>query len=43
MALSSTEMEYVAFTEVVKEGLWVRRMIGEIGSAQKTLTVHCDD
>ena len=37
------ETEYVALIEVVKEGLWVRRMIGKLGLAQKTLTVHYDN
>ena len=34
VALSSTEAEYVALTETVKElALWVKGMIGELGLA----------
>jgi hypothetical protein len=30
VATSSTEAEYIACTEAVKEGLWICRIIGEI-------------
>ena len=43
MALSLTEAEYVALTKAVKEALWVKGMIGELGLAQKTFMVHCDN
>ncbi|RVW78953.1 Retrovirus-related Pol polyprotein from transposon TNT 1-94 [Vitis vinifera] len=43
VALSLTEAEYVALTKAVKEALWVKGMIGELGLAQKTFMVHCDN
>ena len=43
VALSLTEAEYVALTKAVKEALWVKGMISELGLAQKMFMVHCDN
>lgn len=42
IALSSTEAEYVALTEAVKEALWLRGFISELGFVQKKVSIHCD-
>ncbi|KAH9650187.1 hypothetical protein KPL70_026271 [Citrus sinensis] len=42
VALSTTEAEYTAATEAVKEALWLKGMIEELGVSQKTVEVHCD-
>ncbi|KAH9782190.1 Integrase catalytic domain-containing protein [Citrus sinensis] len=42
VALSTTEAEYTATTEAVKEALWLKGMIEELGVSQKTVEVHCD-
>ncbi|KAH9754884.1 Integrase catalytic domain-containing protein [Citrus sinensis] len=34
--------EYTAATEAVKEALWLKGMIEELGISQKTVEVHCD-
>ena len=31
VALSTTETEYMAVTEAVKEAIWLRRLFGELG------------
>ena len=41
-ALSTTEAEYIAATEGVKEALWLRGLVNELGLAQDTLVVFCD-
>ncbi|KAH9698871.1 Integrase catalytic domain-containing protein [Citrus sinensis] len=42
VALSTTEAEYTAATEAVKEALWLRGLITELGMTQETVEVHCD-
>ncbi|KAH9703748.1 Integrase catalytic domain-containing protein [Citrus sinensis] len=42
VALSTTEAEYTAATEAVKEALWLRGLITELGMKQETVEVHCD-
>ena len=42
VALSTIEAEYTAATEAVKEALWLRGLIIELGMKQKTVKVHCD-
>ena len=39
VTLSSTESEYVALCEAAREVVWLRRLLKEIGFAQKTPTV----
>ena len=42
VALSTTEAEYTAATEAVKEALWMKGLIAELGVSQKTVDVFCD-
>ena len=41
-ALSTTEAEYISATEGVKEALWIRGLVNELGLTQDVLTVFCD-
>ena len=44
VALSSTEAEYYALSEAVKEALWVRQLLSEIGIIlNNPLTIHQDN
>ena len=45
IALSTIESEYVACSTVVKEGVWLKRFIIELGiitRASEPITIHCD-
>jgi len=42
VALSTTEAEYILVTEGVKEAIWLRGLVNELGLTQKVLTVFCD-
>ncbi|KAH9687883.1 Integrase catalytic domain-containing protein [Citrus sinensis] len=42
VALSTTEAEYTAATEAVKEALWLQGLMRELGVKKKTVTVYCD-
>ena len=42
VALSSTEAEYAALTEAIKEGLWLRGFVSELGFEPKTVEINCD-
>ena len=42
VALSTTEAEYMALTEAVKEALWLQGLLENLGIAQETLRVYCD-
>lgn len=42
VALSTTEAEYIAITEAVKEALWLKGIINELGLQQECIQVHCD-
>ena len=42
VALSTTEVEYTTATEVVKEALWLRGLISELGKMQSTISIFCD-
>ncbi|KAM7469095.1 hypothetical protein LguiA_007278 [Lonicera macranthoides] len=42
VALSTTEAEYIAATEAVKEALWLRGLIGDLGMVQENVDVYCD-
>ena len=43
VALSSTEAEFVATTEVVKEATWLKGILNELWLNQKTIQVFCDN
>ncbi|KAG7633109.1 Reverse transcriptase RNA-dependent DNA polymerase [Arabidopsis suecica] len=42
VALSTTEAEYMALTEAVKEALWLKGLANELGFPQRYVEVHCD-
>ncbi|KAH9668970.1 hypothetical protein KPL70_021600 [Citrus sinensis] len=42
VALSTTEAEYIALTEAVKEAIWLRGLVSELGFKQKVVKVSCD-
>ena len=42
MALSTTEAEYTAATKAVKEALWLKGLVIELGLNQKSVPVYCD-
>ncbi|KAH9724032.1 hypothetical protein KPL70_007344 [Citrus sinensis] len=42
VALSTTEAEYTAAAEAVKEALWLKGLVSELGMSQKTVDVFCD-
>jgi hypothetical protein len=41
-ALSTTEVEYVSTIEGVKEAIWMRGLISELGVPQDVIKVYCD-
>lgn len=43
VALSSTEEEYMALIFVVKEEIWLRGLLSDLGLEQKSVTIHCDN
>ncbi|KAL1553633.1 hypothetical protein AAHA92_14283 [Salvia divinorum] len=42
VALPTTEVEYIALTEVVKEGLWLKGILQDFGVRQESISVKCD-
>ncbi|KAM2509975.1 hypothetical protein PS1_034510 [Malus domestica] len=42
VALSTTETEYMAVAEAIKEAIWIHRLIRDLGVDQKQVEVHCD-
>ncbi|KAK8934286.1 hypothetical protein KSP39_PZI015019 [Platanthera zijinensis] len=42
VALSTTEAEYMALTEAMKEAIWMQGLLDDLGVEQEHLTVHCD-
>ena len=42
VALSTTEAEYIALAEAVKESFWVKGFLRDFGICQKVVTVYCD-
>lgn len=42
VALSTTEAEYMAMVEAVKESIWLKGLIEEFGYKQSSVDVWCD-
>ena len=42
VALSTTEAEYIAATEAIKEGVWIQGMLRELGIYNGIATVYTD-
>ena len=42
VALSTAEAEYMAITEAVKEAIWLKGFVTELGFEQQQVVVHCD-
>jgi hypothetical protein len=42
VALSTTEVEYMATTEAVKEAIWLRGSVSDLGLQQDETVVFCD-
>ncbi|KAH9782717.1 Integrase catalytic domain-containing protein [Citrus sinensis] len=43
IALSTTEAEYMAATEAVKETIWLKGLLGDLGVIQENIAVFCDN
>lgn len=43
VALSTTEAEYMAMTEAVKEAMWLKGIMEEFGVEQKSVVIKCDN
>ncbi|GKA27622.1 retrotransposon protein, putative, ty1-copia subclass [Tanacetum coccineum] len=43
VALSTTEAKYMALTEAVKEAIWLRGLLEELGVELNTVAVNCDN
>ena len=41
-ALSTTKAEYIASTEGMKEAIWLRGLVSELGLRQDVLVIFCD-
>ncbi|KAH9646639.1 hypothetical protein KPL70_024932 [Citrus sinensis] len=42
VALSTTEAEYTAAAEAVKEAIWLKGMLKELGIDQRSIVINCD-
>ena len=43
MVLSSTEAEYIALSEVIKEAIWLKGLLKDFGLSQKSVKIYCDN
>nr|GEW12137.1 hypothetical protein [Tanacetum cinerariifolium] len=43
VTLSTTETEYLALTEAVKEAIWLRELLEELGVELNTMAFNCDN
>lgn len=43
VALSTTEAEYMAITEVVNEAIWLEGLLQEMGINQDCISIFCDN
>ncbi|MDV3183825.1 MAG: reverse transcriptase domain-containing protein [Sweet potato little leaf phytoplasma] len=42
VALSTTVSEYIATTDAIKEGIWLKELTSELSSCVKEVKIHCD-
>ncbi|GJZ50801.1 putative RNA-directed DNA polymerase [Tanacetum coccineum] len=42
VALSTTKAEYMAMAEGIKEAIWLKGLVGDLGMQQDQTVVHCD-
>ena len=42
VALSTTEVEYMAATHARKEAVWLQRLCSSMGLVQRAIRIHCD-
>lgn len=42
VALSTTEAEYIALTDAVKESFWLKGILADLGLMQKKVVINCD-
>ena len=42
VALSTTEAEYMAISEAIKEAIWVRQLVGELVQEEQGIAIYCD-
>ncbi|KAK3016961.1 hypothetical protein RJ639_007857 [Escallonia herrerae] len=42
VALSTTEAECIAATKAVKEAIWLKGLVGDLGLKQESSTIYCD-
>ncbi|GKV37057.1 hypothetical protein SLEP1_g45126 [Rubroshorea leprosula] len=42
VALSTTEVEYMAITEAIKEALWLKGLVSDLGVEKNEMMVFCD-
>ena len=42
VSLSSTEAEYIALTNAVKEAVWLKQLLEELGRKQIEVNIFCD-
>ena len=42
VALYTTEAEYMAAAEALKEAIWVQGLVADLGMGQDQIEVHCD-
>ena len=42
VALSTTEAEYTAAADAIKEAIWLKGMVTDLGYKQRQITVHCN-
>lgn len=43
VALSSTEPEYIAASNAIKEGIWLSRLLNELGFVDENATLYSDN
>lgn len=40
--MSTTEVEYTVVIEAIKEALWLKGMLAELGKKQRSIVIHCN-